>query len=78
MIRGLAQRLSAPRKLDWLKLKHLVKYLLGTEDWVWEFEGQPATEVLQAQSDSDWAQDAETRKSVSSGFLRLGKHVREH
>ena len=78
VVRLLAQKISEPNKHDWLRLRHVVKYLLGTADWVWSFPFQGRSEELQAQSDSDWRQDAKTRKRVSSGFLRNGQHVWEH
>ena len=78
VVRLLAQKLNEPTNHDMLRLKHVIKYLLGTADWAWSFIFQKRSEDLQAQSDSDWAADVETRKSVSSGFLRNGAHVWEH
>jgi hypothetical protein len=77
-VRCLAQVLSSPCVLDMLILKHLVKCLIGTRTWLWVFHFQEMPKLLDAGSDSDWAQDPVTRKSVSSGFLRWGKHIWEH
>ena len=62
-----------------LRLKHLVKYLLGTLEYCWCFYYQenPGTVVVGI-SDSDWAEDPRTRKSVSSGYITWGRHVLEH
>jgi hypothetical protein len=80
VVRLLAQFLSQPRKLDFLRLKHLAKYLKGTVGWCWvfPFQSEEAGGVLLAVSDSDWAADLLTRKSVNSGFLKAGAHVWEH
>ena len=71
-VRGLAQVLNAPKVLDMMKLRHLVKYLIGTKEYCWLFYFQEEPRYVEGFSDSDWAEDKETRKSVSSGFLRSG------
>ena len=60
VVRRLAQWISKPRRLDELALKHLLKYLKGTKDWVWCFFYQPRPKGLSGFSDSDWAQDPVT------------------
>ena len=61
------------------RLRHLVKCLLGTREWAWVYAWQTEEEAkeLRGQSDSDWAQDKSTRRSVSSGFVSRGRHVLE-
>ena len=61
VVRLLAQKLNEPTNHDMLRLKHVIKYLLGTADWAWSFIFQKRSEDLQAQSDSDWAADVATR-----------------
>ena len=77
--RLLTRVLVCPCKLDLHRLRHLVKFLLGTKEWAWVFAWQPTEEAaqLRGQSDSDWAQDHATRRSVSSGFVARGRHVLE-
>ena len=40
VVRLLAQKLNDPTHHDMLRLKHVIKYLLGTADWVWQFPYQ--------------------------------------
>ena len=46
-VRQLAERLSAPRVIDMLRIKHLVKYLLGTKGWGWAFWLQEVPKIGQ-------------------------------
>ena len=39
------------------------------------FEWEAAPRRLSVQSDSDWAGDKSTRKSVSAGHIRYGQHL---
>ncbi|CAE7690744.1 unnamed protein product, partial [Symbiodinium necroappetens] len=41
----------------------------------WHFELQKTPRVLESFSDSDWATDKKSRKSVSSTYQRFGKHL---
>ena len=77
--RLLTRVLVCPCRLDLHRLRHLTKFLLGTKDWAWVFAWQTKEEAaqLRGQSDSDWAQDKHTRRSVSSGFVARGRHVLE-
>ncbi len=55
-----------------LRLKHLVKYLIGTKGHCWVFKYQDTPRVLEGYADSDWAEEPRTRKSVSSGLVVYG------
>ena len=78
-MRLLAQRLQCPQVLDRLRLRHLVKFLLGTLTWSWLYvwQSEEAAQEVRGQSDSDWAADKVTRRSVSSGFVARGARVIE-
>jgi len=79
VVRLLTQFLSKPRRLDMMRLHHLVKYLAGTRNWSWLFAWQRAPEKgLLGDGDSDWAANSETRRSVSSGLIMYGVHCLEH
>ena len=56
-------------------LKRAAKYLKGCPDTGIMFEVQTAPGRLTVQSDSDWAGDKSTRKSVSAGNIRYGQHL---
>ena len=60
-----------------LRLRHLVKFYLGTQDWAWVFRLQTEAPELTGTSDSDWAHEPVTRRSVSSGYVALGGHILE-
>lgn len=67
----LAQRVSKPRKLDYTEALRIVKYLKSTKDEkLYMFDSQNST-PLTAYADSDWAEDRETRKSVSGVLCKV-------
>ena len=67
----LARGLSAPTRADMTKLKHLLRYLQGTKDYVCRLRpshtlsGYDNTFELDVYVDSDWAGCRTTRKSTS-------------
>ena len=69
--------MSAPTRLHWLKLKRLVRYLAKypTEVWKLEIQDQPSDYCVY--TDSGWASDRETRKSMSSFAEKFGEHLIE-
>lgn len=77
VVRILAQDLKGPNELSMMRLKRLVKYVLGTMDQVWSFPFQEWPEIIDVYSDSDWAKNQTTRRSVSSGLLKIGHHAWE-
>jgi len=78
VVRLLTQFLSRPRRLGLMRLKHLVKYLLGTRSWSWLFAWQSRPAAMVGDGDSDWASDGETRRGVSSGLVVYGTRCPEH
>ena len=69
--------MSAPTRLHWLKLKRLVRYLAKYPTEVWKFEIQDQPSDYCVYTDSDWASDRETRKSMSSFAEKFGEHLIE-
>ena len=69
-IRHLAQSMSKPTEKAWVELRHLVQYLLGCMSYGLlmhyksDYDGSALT--LKVFTDSDWASNKGTRKSVSA------------
>ena len=75
VIRHLAQYMSRPSEKAWVELKHLVQYLLGCSDHalLLHFRSDFDSEflILKVYTDSDWAANKGTRKSVSANCIML-------
>ena len=75
VIRHLAQYMSRPSEKAWVELKHLVQYLLGCTDHalLLHFRSDFDSEflILKVYTDSDWAANKGTRKSVSANCIML-------
>ena len=73
MIRHLAQSMSKPTLKAWTELRHLVQYVLGCTGYGLmmhyqsDFDGSDF--LLKTYTDSDWASNKGTRKSVSACCL---------
>jgi hypothetical protein len=63
----LAKRVSNPRQLDYNEALRVVKYLLYTKEKRLKLYSRTHTRALVGHADADWAEDRETRKSIS-GF----------
>ena len=69
-IRHLAQSMSKPTEKAWIELRHLVQYLLGCMSYGLlmhyksDYDGSDLS--LKVLTDSDWASNKGTRKSVSA------------
>ena len=71
----LAEGMSKPLEIHWLRLKRIGKYIAKYPVEKWHFEYQEAPKVLEGFSDSDWATNRWNRRSVSSTFQRFGKRL---
>ena len=69
--------MSSPTRLHWLKLKRLVRYLAKYPTEIWKFELQDTPTEYNVYTDSDWASDRETRRSMSSYAEKFGEHLIE-
>ena len=68
----LARSLACPSKSDIIASKRLLRYLRGTQDFGLKLQVQNrACSTLTVFTDSDWAGDRPTRKSVSSWVIML-------
>lgn len=84
-VKELARHVGAPTEEDWLRLRHAVKYLKGTEDYVYKLEPRSSTPssstsplLLEVYADSDWAGCPETRKSTTGVAVLLNGSVIHH
>jgi hypothetical protein len=67
----LAQRVSKPRNLDYQEALRIVKYLISTKSEKLNLFDQNDSTQLTAFADSDWAEDRETRKSISGVICKV-------
>ena len=74
-VRVCSKAAAKPTADDWLKLKRIGRYVKGSPHIGIMFVCQKAHIKLTVQSDSDWAGERKTRKSVSSGNIRFGHHL---
>ena len=69
--------MAKPTVLHELRLQRLARYLLHHPTEVWVFRCQRPPEGLLVYTDSDWAADKETRRSISCLAERFGDHLLE-
>ncbi|XP_065090583.1 uncharacterized protein LOC135711641 [Ochlerotatus camptorhynchus] len=67
----LGRSFETPKEGDWTAAKRVVRYLKGTADWRLRLGGEAACK-LEVFSDSDWAGDPRTRKSMTGYVLFFG------
>ena len=72
-----ASGMAQPKKVDWMKICRIARYLQGHGVDVWEFRYQDKPGKLYEYSDSDWATCKATRKSVTCTAERYGDHLLE-
>ena len=69
---NLAQFVSNPGKAHWCALKHLLRFLKGTESLSLVYNRSENFELF-GFSDSDWATDKDDRKSTSGFCFKLSR-----
>ena len=71
--------MGSPTNMDLMRLKRIGRYLIGRPTLVILYRWQKVPDHISAFSDSDWAGDPDSRKSVSAGVqtkvLMPGRHV---
>jgi transposase InsO family protein len=67
----LSQRVSKPRILDFTEARRIVKYLMFTKNEKLHMFNKSDPIPLTAYADSDWAEDRETRKSISGVICKV-------
>ena len=67
-VKELARRLAAPTGADWLRLKRLLRYLKGTQDYVLNFTGHDDSDAVDVYAGANWAAGP-NRRSTSGGCV---------
>jgi hypothetical protein len=67
-----AKYMANPGKTHWTALQHILRYLKGTTRRAIRFGGEGVKLKLWGMSDSDWANDLDTRKSTLGYIVYLG------
>ena len=70
----LCREFAVPTTRSYLRLKRLVKYLLGVPKLVFHYPFQQLPDAMKIFSDSDFAGCAATRRSTSGGVIMVGQH----
>ena len=70
----LATGMANPTTTDMWRLKRAARYLKGHARAKIKYEFQEPVQELTLYTDSDWATDLKTRRSLSGGLLFHGKH----
>lgn len=70
-VQVLARFLQRPKEIHWTAAKRVLRYLKGTMDLSLCYRPTGPTTVV-GHSDSDWARDPQTRKSMSGCIFTLG------
>ena len=71
--------MATPTEYDWERPKRVCRYLKGSHRFKYVFHWQATDNVkLRLLTDSDWANEARSRKSHSGGALLAGGHLLQH
>eukprot|EP00253_Pinus_taeda_P015738 PITA_15738 len=73
-VNTMSQFMCEPRKVHWVAVKHILRYLQGTVDYGLDYRQGDGVR-LAGYTDSDWAGCASDRKSTSGCCFRLGSAV---
>ena len=65
VVSRLSQNLASPRDIDWIMLKHVLRYVKGTVSYKLHYTKYDGVLALTGFSDSDWASCTEDRRSTS-------------
>lgn len=71
----IASGMANPKVIDTLKPRKLAKFLKKQPRETWVFNFQDCPRELWVHTDSDWASDESTRRSMSCCVERFGSHV---
>jgi hypothetical protein len=74
----IARGMATPTLKDAIKLKKLIRYLLGAKRRATLFRWQDPPCMIDGFTDSDWAGCPKTRRSTSGGVLLHGQHLVHH
>ena len=76
-VKGVLGDMVKPLQISMLRLKRIVRYLRGRRELCWIYKRQSMPTEIVYETDSDWADDELTRKSTSSVYGYLGRHLIE-
>ena len=66
--------MHSPQSIDWIRLKHLLRYLKGTVTHGLHFSSK-SPNSLTSFSDADWAGDSADRRSTSAFLIYFGNNL---
>ena len=67
--------MSRPTQEKWEMLKRIGRYLTGRPRLIWKYDWQGEVDVLDLNSDANWAGCRESRESTSGGTIAIGGHL---
>ncbi|XP_071629532.1 uncharacterized protein [Temnothorax longispinosus] len=68
----LGQHVEAPKRVDWVEVKRVARYLKETIDYELRLSGNDGRKsTLEGYADANWAEDRENRKSNSGYVFKL-------
>ena len=74
-VKEVCRRMAKPTASAWEMLKRIGRYLKGKPRLIWRYDWQAEVEMIEANSDANWAGCKATRKSTSGGTIALGGHL---
>lgn len=74
-VNQLARKMANPRKVDWDRAKHVLRYLVGTSNFGTNFPYGNTGKQLVAYCDSDFAGDLTTIKSTTGWLLMFNNSM---
>ena len=73
--KAVSKYMSEPREHDWLAVKRVARYLVGSPRVTQNFKWQHAPATVVTYTNSDFAGDKTSRRSTSGGAMMLGEHL---
>ena len=73
-VNQLCRSMHSPQSIDWIRLKHLLRYLKGTVTHGVHFSSK-SPNSLTSFSDADWAGDSADRRSTSGFLIYFGNNL---
>ena len=74
----LCREFAVPNQSSYMKLKRVVRYLVGLPRLVFRYDWQETPTKLDVYTDSDFAGCKTSRRSTSGGVIMHGKHCLKH
>ena len=69
----LSKYMTKPSQEHWKGVKRILKYIKGTMNFGITFQAKEKTYILTGYSDTDWANDTETRRSTSGYIFQINR-----